>query len=67
MTPDAGGSILVVIDEVTEGNWGAAGRTISLNAIAGNGRASQGRRAVCLGAGLFRREEAAVRSRRLSG
>lgn len=33
--PDAGRSILVVIDEVTEGNWGAAGRTISLNAIAG--------------------------------
>jgi phenylpyruvate tautomerase PptA (4-oxalocrotonate tautomerase family) len=32
---NAGGSILVVIDEVTEGNWGAAGRTISLNAIAG--------------------------------
>ena len=33
--PDAGRSILVVIDEVAEGNWGAAGRTISLNAIAG--------------------------------
>ncbi len=33
---DAGGSALVVIDEVTEGNWGAAGRTISLNAIATN-------------------------------
>jgi phenylpyruvate tautomerase PptA (4-oxalocrotonate tautomerase family) len=33
--PNAGGSVLVVIDEVTEGNWGAAGRTISLNAIAG--------------------------------
>nr|WP_294508699.1 tautomerase family protein [uncultured Rhodopila sp.] len=32
--PNAGGSILVVIDEVTEGNWGAAGRTISLTAIA---------------------------------
>jgi len=34
--PDAGRSALVVIDEVTEGNWGAAGRTISLNAIAGS-------------------------------
>ena len=33
--PDAGRSALVVIDEVTEGNWGAAGRTISLNSIAG--------------------------------
>jgi phenylpyruvate tautomerase PptA (4-oxalocrotonate tautomerase family) len=33
--PDAGRSTLVVIDEVAEGNWGAAGRTISLNAIAG--------------------------------
>lgn len=33
--PGAGGSILIVIDEVPEGNWGAAGRTISLNAIAG--------------------------------
>jgi phenylpyruvate tautomerase PptA (4-oxalocrotonate tautomerase family) len=33
--PDPGRSILVVIDEVTEGNWGAAGQTISLNAIAG--------------------------------
>ena len=32
--PDAGASVLVVIDEVTEGNWGAAGRTISLNSIA---------------------------------
>jgi phenylpyruvate tautomerase PptA (4-oxalocrotonate tautomerase family) len=32
--PDAGGSILVIIDEVTEGNWGAAGRTISLATIA---------------------------------
>lgn len=32
--PDAGKSVLVVIDEVTEGNWGAAGRTISLAAIA---------------------------------
>ena len=30
-----GGSILTIIDEVTEGNWGAAGQTISLNAIAG--------------------------------
>jgi phenylpyruvate tautomerase PptA (4-oxalocrotonate tautomerase family) len=29
-----GASILVVIDEVTEGNWGAAGRTISLASIA---------------------------------
>lgn len=31
--PDAGASILVVIDEVTEGNWGARGKTISLMAI----------------------------------
>jgi phenylpyruvate tautomerase PptA (4-oxalocrotonate tautomerase family) len=27
-------SVLVVIDEVTEGNWGAGGRTISLDSIA---------------------------------
>ena len=33
--PDAGRSVLVMIDEVPEGNWGAAGRTISLNGIAG--------------------------------
>jgi phenylpyruvate tautomerase PptA (4-oxalocrotonate tautomerase family) len=32
--PKAGASILVVIDEVPEGNWGAAGRTISLESIA---------------------------------
>lgn len=32
--PAAGGSILTVIDEVTEGNWGAAGRVISLDSIA---------------------------------
>ncbi len=32
--PRLGASILVVIDEVTEGNWGAAGKTISLGAIA---------------------------------
>ncbi len=32
--PGPGASILVVIDEVTEGNWGAAGHTISLAAIA---------------------------------
>jgi len=32
---NAGASALVVIDEVTEGNWGAAGRTISLDSIAG--------------------------------
>lgn len=31
----SGQSILVVIDEVTEGNWAAAGRTISLASIAG--------------------------------
>lgn len=31
--PDAGASILVVIDEVTEGNWGARGQTISLATI----------------------------------
>jgi phenylpyruvate tautomerase PptA (4-oxalocrotonate tautomerase family) len=30
----AGDSVLVVIDEVTEGNWGAGGRTISLDTIA---------------------------------
>lgn len=34
---DTGGSVLVVIDEVTEDNWGAAGRTISLEAIARGG------------------------------
>jgi phenylpyruvate tautomerase PptA (4-oxalocrotonate tautomerase family) len=34
--PDAGRSVLVVIDEVTEGNWGAAGHTISLASIAGS-------------------------------
>jgi len=34
--PDAGKSVLVVIDEVTEGNWGAAGQSISLAAIAGS-------------------------------
>jgi len=27
-------SVLVVIDEVTEGNWGAGGRTVSLDSIA---------------------------------
>jgi len=33
--PDAtGASVLVVIDEVPEGNWGCAGRTISLASIA---------------------------------
>lgn len=31
-----GSSALVIIDEVTEGNWGAAGRTISLASIADN-------------------------------
>jgi phenylpyruvate tautomerase PptA (4-oxalocrotonate tautomerase family) len=31
----SGASVLVVIDEVTEGNWGAAGRTLSLASIAG--------------------------------
>lgn len=31
---DAGASILVVIDEVPEGNWGCAGRSISLESIA---------------------------------
>jgi phenylpyruvate tautomerase PptA (4-oxalocrotonate tautomerase family) len=30
---DAGASVLVVIDEVTEGNWGAKGRTISIASI----------------------------------
>ena len=34
--PDAGKSVLVVIDEVTEGNWGAAGRSVSLASIAGS-------------------------------
>jgi phenylpyruvate tautomerase PptA (4-oxalocrotonate tautomerase family) len=29
-----GNSVMVVIDEVPEGNWGAAGRTISLASIA---------------------------------
>jgi phenylpyruvate tautomerase PptA (4-oxalocrotonate tautomerase family) len=33
-TADAGKSILVVIDEVPEGNWGCAGRSISLESIA---------------------------------
>jgi phenylpyruvate tautomerase PptA (4-oxalocrotonate tautomerase family) len=32
--PDAGASILVVIHEVPEGNWGADGKTISLDDIA---------------------------------
>jgi phenylpyruvate tautomerase PptA (4-oxalocrotonate tautomerase family) len=32
--PNAGGSVLVVIDEVPEGNWGCAGETISLASIA---------------------------------
>lgn len=39
-----GSSVLVVIDEVPEGNWGAAGRTISLASIAdavGLGRGSK--------------------------
>jgi phenylpyruvate tautomerase PptA (4-oxalocrotonate tautomerase family) len=31
---DSGASALVIIDEVTEGNWGAGGRSISLAAIA---------------------------------
>ena len=30
---DAGKSILVVIDEVTEGNWGCAGHPISIESI----------------------------------
>ena len=33
-TPRIGASVLVVIDEVIEGDWGAAGRTISLASIA---------------------------------
>jgi phenylpyruvate tautomerase PptA (4-oxalocrotonate tautomerase family) len=32
--PDAGDSIQVIVDEVPEGNWGAAGHTISLAGIA---------------------------------
>jgi phenylpyruvate tautomerase PptA (4-oxalocrotonate tautomerase family) len=32
--PKLGANILVTIEEVTEGNWGAAGRTISLASIA---------------------------------
>jgi hypothetical protein len=32
--PDVGASILVIIDEVPEGYWGARGRTISLSSIA---------------------------------
>ena len=32
--PDAGASVLVVIHEVPEGNWGADGKTISLGDIA---------------------------------
>jgi len=31
---DAGGSVLVIIDEVPEGNWGVRGKTISLASIA---------------------------------
>jgi phenylpyruvate tautomerase PptA (4-oxalocrotonate tautomerase family) len=31
---DPGASVLVVIDEVTEGNWGAGAKTISLDSIA---------------------------------
>jgi phenylpyruvate tautomerase PptA (4-oxalocrotonate tautomerase family) len=34
-SPDAGASILVVIDEVTEGNWAARGLPISIASIAG--------------------------------
>lgn len=41
----AGQSILVVIDEVTEGNWAAGGRTIGMASIAGTvGLASTGER-----------------------
>jgi phenylpyruvate tautomerase PptA (4-oxalocrotonate tautomerase family) len=32
--PGQGGSVQVIIDEVTEGNWGAHGKTISLASIA---------------------------------
>ncbi|WP_158787498.1 tautomerase family protein [Granulicella sp. L46] len=32
--PDAGASVLVVINEVPEGNWGASGKTIGLGSIA---------------------------------
>jgi phenylpyruvate tautomerase PptA (4-oxalocrotonate tautomerase family) len=32
--PAAGGNVLVIIDEVPEGNWGARGQTISLARIA---------------------------------
>jgi phenylpyruvate tautomerase PptA (4-oxalocrotonate tautomerase family) len=33
---DAGKSILVVVDEVPEGNWGCAGNTISMETISGS-------------------------------
>lgn len=33
-SPNEGASVLVVINEVTEGNWGARGKTISLASIA---------------------------------
>lgn len=33
-TAHAGGNIQVVLDEVTEGDWGAGGKTISLASIA---------------------------------
>jgi phenylpyruvate tautomerase PptA (4-oxalocrotonate tautomerase family) len=33
-SPDAGHAIQVIIDEIPEGNWGAAGKTISLSGIA---------------------------------
>lgn len=32
--PQRGASVQVIIDEITEGNWGAGGRTISLSSIA---------------------------------
>jgi len=41
----AGGSILTIIDEVTEGDWGNAGRPISLESIAETvGQSKQGER-----------------------
>lgn len=40
--PKAGGSCQVVITEITEGNWAAAGKTISLASIAGSVGLSKG-------------------------
>lgn len=33
-SPDQGASVMVIIDEIAEGNWGVQGKTISLASIA---------------------------------